>query len=193
MKVLEFLQSNTIEQLQSELGIKVSRTDVYPDLYVLNYNQIESPKTHPVVKECRSLVLESVDGVNFTVVSRSFDRFLNLGEGGVDVTLEGLLCYEKVDGSLIGVFYYRGEWLYRTKSMLMPTNSVNGFDTSWKEFIEDCLNWKNFKTKITEDQTDNTFIMECVGRENRIVVTYPERNAYLLAVRNNVSGEYIKL
>ena len=73
MKTIEYIKKNGIESLKSEFGINVKE---YDDLFVLNYDQIESPKTHPIVQECRSLILDK----QFNVVSRSFDRFFNFGE-----------------------------------------------------------------------------------------------------------------
>lgn len=45
----------TLADLEAELGIKSSENG---NLVVLNYNQIESPKTDPIVMECRQLALE---------------------------------------------------------------------------------------------------------------------------------------
>lgn len=191
MQVLNYLKNKTMEQLSEEYGIKVSRAEGYPNLYVLNYNQIESPKTHPIVKECRSLVLGSEDGKSFEVVSRSFDRFFNYNEDGYSPDMSTLSCVEKVDGSLVGVFYYKGEWVYRTKSMVMPLLSVQGFETTWNNFIEDALCWSNIDFSSLDKEY--TYILEVVGRENRVVVQYPERKAYALAARNNNTGEYSDL
>jgi len=191
MKVLEYLKDHSLAELKEEFGIKVSQNELYPELYVLNYNQIESPKTHEIVRECRSLVIGSSDGVNFSVVSRSFSRFFNYGECDYKPDLSTLTCHEKIDGSLIGVFYYNGEWLYRTKSVIMPTASVNGFDTSWKAFIEEGLTWNYLVEYLNRREgKNNTFIFEVVGRENRIVVQYKGTDAYFLSARNNDTGDY---
>jgi T4 RnlA family RNA ligase len=189
MQVLQYLSTHTLTQLKEELGIKVSQNELYPYLYVLNYDQINSPKAHPIVVECRSLVLESLDGVNFTVVSRSFDRFFNYGECDYSPDISTITCYEKLDGSLIGVFWYNGEWLYRTKSMIMPLSSVQGYERTWKEFIESALDWSNLPTNYM--YMNKTYIFEVVGRENRVVVNYEEDGAYLLAIRDNITGAYL--
>ena len=92
-----------LERLTTEYGIRVK---AYPeqDTYVLNYDQIESPKFAPVVKECRSLVINS----KCEVISRSFDRFFNHGEGECIVDFNQAWAMEKVDGSLIGLYYNPG-------------------------------------------------------------------------------------
>lgn len=86
MKVIEFIKQNGTDAESIEAGLKalteqfaisVKKVD---DLLVLNYNQIDSPKTHPYVIECRSLIMEAG---TLKVVSRSFDRFFNIYENGV--------------------------------------------------------------------------------------------------------------
>ena len=75
MHVQTYLRTHGLSKLTEELGIKVKS---YPEegLLVLNYSQIDSPKSHPVVMECRGLILD----MEFNVVSRSMCRFFNLGE-----------------------------------------------------------------------------------------------------------------
>lgn len=190
MKVLKYLETHSLQELCDEFSIKVSQNELYPELYVLNYNQIDSPKAHPIVVECRSLVLGSVDdGKTFFVVSRAFDRFFNYSENGYSPDISKLTCYEKLDGSLVSVFNYKGEWLYRTKSMIMPTLQINGFDRTWKELIEDTLEWSEHKPPIGDEMY--TYIFEVVSMENRVVVRYEEDRAYLLAKRHNTTGECI--
>ncbi len=68
MKVQEFVKANGFEALAAEpLNIKVRE---YPEqgYFMLNYDQIESPKSDPISMECRSLILDK----NGEVISRSF-------------------------------------------------------------------------------------------------------------------------
>lgn len=191
MKVLEYLNTYGLEKLIEDYSIKVSVDERFPELLVLNYNQIDSPKNHPIVLECRSLVVkEELEGNTYSVVSRAFDRFFNQGENDVTFDLDKLSLCEKVDGSLISVFYTeKYGWMYRTKSMLMPTLSVQGWERTWKELIESALDWDN----VQGLDKGCTYIFEVVGRENRVVVNYLEDKAYLLAVRNNLSGDYSEI
>ena len=191
MKVLDYLNKYGLEKSVEEFSIKVSIDERFPDLRVLNYNQIDSPKNHPIVRECRSLVIKEESGSGtYSVVSRAFDRFFNQGENDVTFKLEYLTIYEKVDGSLISVFYCEPYgWMYRTKSMLMPLLSVQGWDRTWKDLIESALDWDNMKGL----DKSCTYIFEIVGRENRVVVNYPEDRAYLLAIRHNLSGDYSEI
>jgi len=187
MNVLKYLNEKSVEELQSELAIKVN---VWNDLYVLNYDQIDSPKNHPVTNECRSLVVAQDESGQWRTVSRSFDRFFNYGEVAEEThDITKMTAFEKVDGSVVSLFYHNDQWLYRTRSMIMPETTVNGWDKTWKELIEECLNYP-----ACCDYLDKkfTYILEVVGLENRVVTKYNEYAAYLLSIRGNFTGEYIK-
>lgn len=198
MEILAYLDTHSLDDLTEELGIKVNENPKYPGLYCLNYCQIKSPKTHPIVQECRSLVIEytGFDSLidckpEWKIISRSFDRFFNLGENGAGdgEDINAMVACEKVDGSLVGLFYYNGEWLYRTRSMIMPEDDMKimGFDLSWKELIEETV-IKPIDKFVLDYQS--TYILEVVSPENRIVTRYAGRRAYLLAKRNNKFGNY---
>ena len=75
MKVIEYIKQHGLESLNTDFGIKINE---YDDIVVLNYNQIESPKFHPICDECRALILEKG---TWKVLARSFTRFFNVGEG----------------------------------------------------------------------------------------------------------------
>lgn len=194
MKVVNFLKDNQegnspekcLELLKEAYGIKYS---IWEDkLVVLNYDQIASPKLHPITKECRSLVLELG---TWEVVSRSFDRFLNYGESGTgeDWELPSMEAYEKMDGSLIGIFSYNGVNLYRTRSMIMPTSIINEWvsELTWKEAIETAIGGSPYFTI-----KGVTLICELTCIENRVVVKYenPNPTLTLLAVRTT-EGDYL--
>ena len=176
-----------LEKLKSDHGIKYS---VWQDkLVVLNYCQIESDKNHPITNECRSLVLEYD---SWQVVSRSFDRFYNEGETqAIDVDITEAVCYEKMDGSLIGLFYYDNAWLYRTRSMIMPESVMDDFGTTWKGHIETALG-QSYEATLNGFE-DHTFIGELTSPENRIVTKYESQQPRftLLAVRDKL-GAYVQ-
>lgn len=196
MQTLHYLNSKLLEgydveeslsKLNEEFAIKVNSDERFPTLYVLNYDQINSPKMHQITKECRSLVIEYKN--TFKVVSRSFDRFFNYGEEPdkkYDIT--EMTAYEKVDGSLIGLFYTEDYgWLYRTRSMIMPEGSVNGWELTWKELIEEAVDWDKCQTELDKDFT---YILEVVSPENRVVTRYEDKKAYLLTMRLKDGGYY---
>ena len=173
--------------LSSELGIKVKE---YPeqDIIVLNYCQIESPKTHPITRECRSLV------INYSgeVISRSFDRFFNLGEGECEVNFNSAVAFEKADGSLINLYYVHSskEWAFRTRGTAFAESQLPSRRT-YQEAILECigLSFESFQEAMSGVDKTITFIFEFVSPENRIVTRYTEPQLILLGARS-VSGIY---
>jgi len=117
MRTLELLKKGGLEAVR-KLGIIVKE---YGDLLVLNYDQINSPKTNEVVVECRSLILERKEGGDFQVVSRAFDRFFNVGEIQTEnedknvFSWKNAVAYEKLDGSLVKLYWYRDSWRFSTR------------------------------------------------------------------------------
>lgn len=77
LNVQNYLLSGwTVDDLNKEFGINATFHTELP-LVLLNYDQIESPKTHCIVRECRALVLCTED---WSIAARSFPRFFNHGE-----------------------------------------------------------------------------------------------------------------
>ena len=72
----EYLTSHGLDKLQDELKINVFRHPTLP-LVGFKYNQLESPRTHPIVRECRGVVLEDK---TWKLVAKPFNRFFNVGE-----------------------------------------------------------------------------------------------------------------
>jgi hypothetical protein len=193
MQVQKYLKEFGIEALKQEFGIKVKEYD--EGLYVLNYCQINSPKSHPIVKECRSLILDE----EFNVVSRSMDRFFNLGEvpeSQEHIDMSKATLFEKVDGSLIKIYNWKGTWYVSTRSIAFGESTVNGFDMTFKELVFKALGVKDdaYFQKICGFYLDKrvTYICEVTSIENRCVKTYSGYSLYFLAGRVNETGEYIE-
>ena len=190
MKVIEYLKSNGVKSLEQEYSVIVKE---YDDLYVLNYDQIESPKTSDIVKECRGLILDK----QFNVVSRSFDRFFNYGEAGCCKDLDITKCsiYEKIDGSLIKIYCYKGIWYVSTRGTAFAETSVSDFGITFKELVFKALG------VYSEDEfqfecgnclfEDNTYMFEVTSRENRVVTRYGGYDLWFLACRSNSCGTYL--
>lgn len=208
MNVIEYLKSNSLDQLKADFQIKVKQ---YPNegLVVLNYNN-GSPK-NPIVADCRGLIL----GLNgYNIVSRSFDRFYNFKEYSPQEQREyrqmcesTFYAMEKIDGSLIKIYHFKGEWHISTRGLAFAEGMIASSTTTFRSAVLDALEIKN-EAKDAENelnekfqifckdckfQTDRTYICELTGKDNRIVTEY-DPNKYqlwLLGVRSNrISGEY---
>lgn len=166
---------HSIETLEKQLGIKATRHPTEP-LMTLNYSQLESPKNNPVVMECRGIVLDD----NYDLVAKSFNRFFNYGE---DIDLQknfkwsGFTCQEKVDGSLIMMFWYNGRWIVKTRASWCQ-EKMQGLPMTWE-----ALFWKAFGQSVPEDlPRDKTYVFELCSPYNKVVRHYPDPQVFLLTV-----------
>lgn len=130
-------EKSAIEAISTQ-NIRVAR--IAPvNAYILNYEQIESnpqgfKKRHPVVRECRNLVVRYNNENNrWSIIGKSFSRFFNWGESPDDAMVmqkhfdEGnVTAFEKLDGSLILISYIDGDWRIFTRGSFADTNPFRG-------------------------------------------------------------------
>jgi hypothetical protein len=137
MLVQEYLRSGkTLEDLKAEYGVESSICNEIP-VVALNYNQISADMSLPMVQECRASYLE-LDTWN--VVFRAFDKFFNYEETNAAPVKEAFdwnsaMVQDKVDGSLIAVYNYKGNWYVGTRSSPTAAGGCGSFDFTFKELI----------------------------------------------------------
>jgi RNA ligase len=187
----------SFELLKQDIGIKFRD---YPEegIVLLDYDQIESPKTHPMVIECRSLILNRN---TFEVISRKFNRFFNLGEAPdfyQDFNFGSSVVLEKADGSLVGVYYNPivGTWSISTRGMA----NAEGEHVLGGTFRSKVLEAFGFEPGDEEEDFQSfcnhnleravTYIFEYTSPENRIVKKYSKPEMVLLGATNIDGGEY---
>jgi len=170
--------------LTEQLSIKVK---VYPEngIVLLDYHMIDSPKMHPIVIECRSLIL---DLNTFGVVSRKFNRFFNYGEAleyYQDFDLSHAVISEKADGSLIGVYWHNGKWHISTRGMAFAEGD-HPLGGTFRDKVIDTFGVTEevFQTVFNEYPKDTTFVFEYTSPENRIVTNYNEPKIVILSANN---------
>jgi hypothetical protein len=172
--------------LTEQVGIKCNYHPKYP-LVILNYDQIESPKMDPIVRECRGLVL---DTSNYDIVAGCMPRFFNLGEA-LEITDKfdwnsPINSRSKEDGSLMSLFNYKGCWMVKTRD-------------SWadKTICENSPTWEYLFTSllphgfISKECNPNTsYIFEMCSMYNQVVRQYSEPKLFLLTTIKNNGEEY---
>lgn len=96
LEIQKYLRNGgTRDSLKESLGIKSSQNG---NLVIFNYDQIESPKTHPIVMEARCLILEDK---TWDIVFMAMKRFFNYGEAldlTSDIDYSRAIALEKIDG-----------------------------------------------------------------------------------------------
>lgn len=179
-------EGKTLDELNQELGITATHHDVLP-LVILNYSQIDSPKGHPIVRECRGLVLNKD---NWEIAAKSFNRFYNLGEmQGEELSFNWDACttQEKCDGSLVLIYHFDGEWRANTRGSFGTKPMLNDWqaeyfkmpkDFTWHQAFCRALGIKD----VTDLQLDTscTYVCEFCSQWNKVVRDYPEPKMFLL-------------
>ena len=178
------LSGRTLDELTREFAIKASH---YPALGVvmLNYDQIASDMTQAICRECRALILSD----DFqTIASRSFPKFFNMGEpNGADIEAgfdwTDFAAQEKLDGTLICLYHWRGAWQIATKGRADASGQVNINPITFAELMrktagEQCGSWEAFCEPLNPDVS---YSFELTGPLNRIIVAYPQHELRLLA------------
>lgn len=189
MDVINFLNlyndaDVALEVLESHYGITNVRNDE-DERVILNYDLIDSPKTDPIVKECRGLVLEHW---SWKIVARSFPRFFNYGEcltETIRFNWNDFTCTSKEDGSLILLYWYKDKWRVNTRNSF-GQGEVGISGKTWEEHVFSILK------DVSHLDKDNTYIFELVGPHNKVVRSYSTTSLFLLTIIDNKTGtEYI--
>lgn len=210
--IVQFLRAGgTLNDLLISRGITTKRHRQYENLVLLKYNQIESPMSDPLVQECRGIVLDEAD--NWRVVSRAFDKFFNHGEGhAAPIDWSTAEVQEKVDGSMIAVYAYKGAWHAATTGTPDGCGDVHGNDASgtwsprpgitwpvpptfagyfWQTLsLYDCPILREAPTGAPECLT---WIFELTGPLNRVVIPHAEAKVTLLGARITETGRWVPL
>lgn len=149
------------------------KSQVKGDLVILNYDQIDSPRKDPVSDECRGLVVSS--GGN--LVARSFKRFYNLGEQSADETnfnWSKSFSTTKVDGSLIIIYFYNGEWRINTRGSFGDSEICTDCGFTWSSLVKSLVSVEKLNPQYT-------YVAELCSRYNKVVVDYPTPCVYILS------------
>lgn len=191
MLIQKFLETHSLSDLES-VGIDYNLFD-NGKIVQLNYNQITAQESDPMSRQCRALILSvpspitEINVVGQTaIVSRSFDRFFNLGQQNTTLDFsKKITIFEKLDGSMINVYHYNNKWYVSTRSCWDGSNEVNGF--VFKDLFLKCLKipFDEFTAKLDPKYT---WIFELIPPVNRIVVNYPDFSLIFIGCREIQTG-----
>ena len=144
----------------------------------------ERERTNKLLRECRGITFDSETG---NVISRKFHKFFNVGERG-ETFLKNLdfsqphVVTEKLDGSMLCPVMIKGAIVWCTK---MGDTDVAKLSS---EFLETHPEYNDLAQYLLV--YDHTPIFEFCSNKQRIVMEHPEDRLVLLAIRDNITGEY---
>lgn len=181
----------TLEDLTREFHLLIKRSVERQNLVLLKYHQIESPMTEPLVQQCRGLILDEAN--NWEVVARPFDKFFNLGEPhAAPVDWNTARCLEKLDGSLMQLYWYDGQWHVASSGTPDASGNVNGSDETFADLFWRV--WREKGYRLPDDiggieARDQVFLFELMTPLNRVVVRHDSNRLVLIGVRDRSGQE----
>ena len=193
MKILDLMNTNPnwMEIIQSApYNIAIKNDGEY---YLLKYNQLSSDFNEEIVRECRGSIFR-LDGAEWICVCHPFDKFGNYGEAYCpDIDWETAYVYEKVDGSLMKMWYDHDQWHLSTNGTIDAYKAeMNAWGKTFGEYFEYALE-QFYGMTIGMIETfmdkDCTYMFELVGPQNRLVVNYERPCVYFLGVRDRLVGD----
>lgn len=184
LKIVDFIKthSNWEELLTSSpYNLTIKRDG---KLILFKYNQINSDFNEEICCEARGLILE--EGT-WKVVRMAFKKFFNLGESfAAQLDWDTAVATEKIDGSIISVFFYDGKWRIATNSTIdafkAELNGVGPYK-NFGELFESVLPLSRF-SEFSNILAHQCYTFELVSPYNKVVINYPETKVYLLSIRN---------
>ena len=181
-------EGGTLEALTRDLAIRPARHATYPNLVLFKYDQINSPMDHPVVQECRGIILDEAD--DWRVVARPFTKFYNYGEpNAAPIDWTTARVQEKVDGSLCAFYHYQGAWHVATTGTPDAGGHVHNGDRLFRDLI-----WQTAESHQLELLSKaHTYLFELTSPYNRVVVPHNEARLTLLGIRHVETGAWVAL
>lgn len=164
----------------------VAMPDTFPEVKTAGGSakmREEATRNKAIRRELRGIIFNK-DGY---IVARRLHKFFNVNERDetridrIDLSQSHVIL-EKLDGSMITPFYVDGNIRWGTKMGLTDVaKPVEDFVTNNPNYIEFA------DLHLERNQTP---IFEWLSRKQRIVVDYPEDRLVLIAIRDNITGEY---
>ena len=172
-------------------NLKISRED---DYVLLKYNTFSSDFSDPIVCEARGIIFRENDNKTYTCVRRAFDKFFNYGEPtAADIDWSNFSVQEKIDGSLISVWFDNNKWHYSTNGSINMDTAPTG-DVMLPTFgvVFDAALANNGLTRETFENLLNPIIcytFELVSPQTRVVIPYEKPDLYFIGARNMFDNE----
>lgn len=198
LNIQRFIRDNekngkTFEEIKQILSkspyfIKISEKG---SLALFKYSQLNSDFSEPICCECRGLILEKG---TWKVVRYAFDKFFNIHEShAAEIDWKSAVGTEKIDGSLISLYYYDGKWNAATNgtidvydaplSKAQETDEFRTFGDVWDEAVKQSgLDYSRLSISCT-------YTFELVSPYSKVILNYDKPEIYHIGTRSNLTFE----
>jgi hypothetical protein len=195
LKLIEFIEENPTdwrEILQLEpYALNIKDDGQYT---LLTYSKTGgSDFSLPLVQECRGLI---INNITFKPVCVPFTKFFNVQESNAHyIDWASARFLEKLDGSIIKVWYDDDGWMISTNGTIDARNAnlqshaisqyANQEVSTYLELFVLALEGFGFDEFLRQLDTGKTYMFELVSPLNKIVVSYDETKLYHIGTRDN--------
>jgi len=168
LNLQKILKIRSLDDLRKDpFNLHINAKD---NLVIFKYNQFNSDFSNKIVKESRGIILEKG---TWNIVAHPFDKFFNYGEiYAYNLILDDSYVVEKVDGSIIKVYFYDGEWRVATNGTIDADDASNMDGISFSKIFFDVVSKEDFEKLTAEFSPNLTYMFELVHPSNQIVVDY---------------------
>ncbi len=175
----------------------------YDGRFLVTYNMMDvNWRLAPWIKECRGVIF---DKLKIEPVCWSFNKFFNHGEQEdneliAKLDVESTRYVEKLDGSLIKLYYYNAEWVFTTNNTIVATlatihHSVSsgGLEVSFLDYIKQVVEFHTGSTEFDTSCLDKNlcYHFELIHPNNTIVVHHATKELFFLGARDLQTGQEI--
>lgn len=188
LKIRNFILShdNWEELLQAPpYNLTISRDEGY---IMFKYSQIDSDFNDPIVQEARGIIFKES---NWECVCHAFNKFGNYGESYVEeLDWDSVKVLEKIDGSLLKLFYDNNSWHISTNGTIdaFKSNTGNVLYPTFGDLFLNAIpdNIVAFYSRLDQNKT---YMFELVSPYNRVVIPYENIELYYLGERDMTTGQ----
>lgn len=163
---------------------------MFPNLICFKYDQRFSPMSEEAVQDARGIILDQRE--DWCVVSMSFRKFFNLEEGfAAEIDWETARIEEKLDGSLMSLYWYGGAWRVQSSGtadaggwVVQDIRNTNHTLTYAELFWQ---TWEMLGYRLPPEPGETgapyTFAFEMMTPQNRVIVQHSAPRLVLHGVR----------
>lgn len=161
------------------------------DYILLQYSQLESDFSNEMVKQARGIVLrlDTNSKSEWICVCRPFNKFHNIQEElAAPIDWATASVQEKIDGSLMKVWYDLGEWHLSTNGCVDAFKAMLGdTDVSFGDIFLRAAGVRSVNEFAARFDPDYTYLFELTSPETRLVIPYDD-GVYFLAKKRTFTG-----
>jgi hypothetical protein len=184
LELVEYLRENGTKKLEEQHRITIRAHKTYENLISLTYDQLKSDLKNPIVRQCRGIILDTSD--YFKVISFPYEKFFNYCEGGAaKIDWKTARVTEKVDGSLMILYFYKDQWHISSSGTPDASGNVHIEKSKRIEGVEPIKmselfwnTWKNLYYQLPKKE-NFCYVFELFTTQN-IVLVRPKTDRIVL-------------